>query len=240
MCCGEIGWQLGAQAMQSNLSGSDFATANGRDQVFVTAGFFRRVDCGLQGGVVWDHLHDDWHYGLDLSQIRGEVSWLFGCNHEFGLFFNTGLDEDEVDSFIVDQVGGQEPYTAEATDLLAFFYRHQFDDCGMTYGRLWVGVTGERLVFEGETNHPPRHASNVCAAVGADVHVGLGDHWALESGFAYIVPSRDTIGAAIEESWNIGLNVVWYPHGASNGTCKSYFRPLLNVADNGTFFTNFR
>jgi hypothetical protein len=119
------------------------------------------------------------------------------------------------------------------------FYRHQFDDCGMTYGRLWVGVTGERLVFELENNHQPRHESKSAAAIGADIHVGLGEHWALESGFSYLIPSRDSVGAAIDESWNIGINVVWYPHGVTNGTCKSYFRPLFNVADNGTFFTNF-
>jgi len=54
------GAQLGARATQNNGSGAAF-TADERHQVFVTGGFFRRVDYGLQMGLVVDYLNDDWY-----------------------------------------------------------------------------------------------------------------------------------------------------------------------------------
>jgi hypothetical protein len=38
------------------------------------------------------------------------------------------------------------------------------------------------------------------------------------------------------ESWNVGVSLVWTPFGGcKRGT--NYYRPLFNVADNGTFVT---
>ena len=44
-----LGGQVGFRATHSNLSGAEF-TNETRNQAFVTAGLFRRVDVGLQGG----------------------------------------------------------------------------------------------------------------------------------------------------------------------------------------------
>ena len=65
--------QVGYRGVSSHYSGASFAE-DSRDQGFLTAGLFRRVDWGLQGGAVVDILFDDWYYNsLTLTQLRGEL-----------------------------------------------------------------------------------------------------------------------------------------------------------------------
>ena len=85
---GCLGGQIGFRATQSNLSGSD-ASDDTRRQAFVTAGLFRRVDVGLQGGVVVDWLSDGWYRDVDLVNLRMELSWMIDGTHELG-FWGTG------------------------------------------------------------------------------------------------------------------------------------------------------
>lgn len=244
-----IGWQFGVQGTQSNFGGQGWLSDDERNQVFVTAGFFRRVDCGLQGGVVVDYLRDEWFYDFSLSQIRAELSWVSGGCCEFGVFANMSNGEDtsevSINSGQIDNLplNDGDELTADATELFAIFYRHHFGDCGQTYGRIYLGITGDRgsiladFVDEGAS-----------AVIGADMHICLSDSWALETGFTYLPASDDgTVGfddgdpiaiGALQESWNIGINLVWYPHGQTYGQCRSYYRPLFNVADNGSFLTH--
>lgn len=256
-CCTlGIGWQIGLQAVQSNFSGTGPNFPDGgffdeiegypddRKQLFLTAGLFRRVDCGWQWGIVYDHLHDDFYYDLDFKQIRGEISYLHHGYHELGFMFNVSTGEDtseEITYFATDFA-----IVGEATDLYAIFYRHQFDDCGLTNFRVFVGMTDERGTLEeavagAQSNlsyYFADHADTVgsSAVFGADVHLGLGRHWALETGFTYLTAANENHAA--EESWNVGFNFVWYPHGHSGGTCRGYYRPLFDVADNGSLLTH--
>ena len=57
--------------------------------------------------------------------------------------------------------------------------------------------------------------------------------------FIYAAPRGDDTVADprfARESWNLGLTMVWTPCARNNG-CPNYSRPLLNVADNGSFLT---
>ena len=72
--CGLFTGQVGLRATQNNFYGSPIFDDR-RDQLFVTAGLFRRVDYGLQGGLVFDALREDWYIKTDLSQLRGELSF---------------------------------------------------------------------------------------------------------------------------------------------------------------------
>ena len=92
-CFGALGTQIGLQATQSNLSGAEF-TDETRHQLFLTGGLFRRVDWGLQGGLVFDYLSDDWYANTSLAQLRGELSWVFPCLHELGFWFSASTEED--------------------------------------------------------------------------------------------------------------------------------------------------
>jgi len=65
----------------------------------------------------------------------------------------------------------------------------------------------------------------------------LGCDWALQGGFAYLIPEEETgqVGRGhAEESWNIAVSLVWYP-GARSAMGTDYYRPLFNVANNGSF-----
>lgn len=66
---GQLGSQLGMRFTQTQLEGTN-AGHDSRQQTFITAGLFRRVDYGLQGGLVVDYLHDDWLYKADLLQFQ--------------------------------------------------------------------------------------------------------------------------------------------------------------------------
>jgi hypothetical protein len=227
---GLFGLQVGARTTQSNLSGAAFAAetfpaapnfySDGRYQFFGTAGLFRRVDWGLQGGVVFDILSDNWYTSTTLTQVRGELSWVFPCSHELGFWATASGGSDTQETlFDNQQVGIQE--TWEPTDLFAFFYRHRSSAVPGAEGRIYAG-------FSGSSD----------GLVGLDWRLPLSESVALETGFNYLVPQESntgTFGGGHEtESWNMGISLVWYP-GHNSPTKSNYFRPLFNVADNGTF-----
>ncbi len=214
-----IGMQLGYRGISSNYSGASFSE-DSRNQGFFTAGLFRRVDWGLQGGLVVDVLTDDWYYDtLELTQLRGELSWVYPQHHELGFWFTTATKNNDVQSALV--VNGQRSLlieTYEATDLLAFFYRRRFEEVGGGYGRLFAGFTGSS---EG--------------LIGADFKLPLMPSVALQTEFTYLVPKDGSNRVAhLQEAWNVGISLVWYP-GRRKAVGKDYFRPLFDVADNGNF-----
>lgn len=211
---GCLGGQVGFRATQSNLSGSD-ASDDTRRQAFVTAGLFRRVDVGLQGGVVVDWLSDGWHRDVDLVNLRMELSWMIDSTHELG-FWGTGGTKNASDLEPNEQIGEW-----ETTDLYAFFYRYNFGDCEPGNARVFAGWSdqGDGLI-------------------GADARLPLSATWALETNFTYLIPNEGQgIGFAADhaqESWNVAMSLVWYP-GRRWGQGDPYYRPLFRVADNGVF-----
>ncbi len=228
-----LGWQVGLQGVHSNFSGAgtDYygGVTDDRNQLFFTGGVFHRVDCGLQGGVVLDYMKDDWHYDVDVAQVRGELSYLRGDCYEFGFFFNAGVHDGTGYSWLLDNVPGVSPYfTVSGTDVYAAFFRHHFDDCDYSFARLYLGLTGNRNFIYGASQ-------SGSPIFGADAHIGLGEKWAIESGFTFVASTDGGLEAAQQENWNIGINMIWYPHGLRANTNRRYYRPLFNVADNGSF-----
>jgi len=221
---GELGMQLGAQFVHSNFNGGDFpgglSTNVQRDQIFVTGGLFRRVDWGLQGGAVVDYMFDDWYMESSLVQVRGELSWMYPCDHEIGFWFASGTQRDAFSAqFGTSTVTGE----SQATDIYAFFYRRRFDDCGTNEGRVFAG-------FSGESD----------GIIGADLRMRLTDAWALSAEYTYLIPEQSTSSVArVEESWNLAIGLVWYPSCLS-GRKNNYYRPLFNVAGNGSFMVDRR
>ena len=215
-----VAGQLGVRAVQSNFRGAEF-TSDERRQVFVTGGLFRRVDWGLQGGVVLDYLHESWYLDADFVQIRGELSWVFPGHHELGFWFtSSNQTETVVSSFATGASDLPRTETYAATDLHAFFYRFRADDCGGLTGRIFAGFTGQSD-----------------GLLGADWTLPLRDTWALRSNFTYLIPQEGRgAGGHMEDSWNVGLSLVWRPGGGF--ARHQYFRPLLEVASNGTFFVD--
>jgi len=217
--CGEIGWQLGVRTTQNNLSGASFSQLE-HDQTFVTAGLFRRVDWGLQGGVVVDWRNESWYFSGNFLQLRGELSWVFPCRHELGFWFTSEAGDDQVLATVVTNNQAavlQETYGS--TDLYAFFYRRRFGECDASLARVFAGFSGE-----GD------------GLVGADTIVPICGNWGFQAAFSYLVPNEGKgVGIAAghaQESWNLALSLVFTP---GCFTSNNYYRPLFGVADNGNF-----
>jgi len=211
-----ISMQVGLRATQTNASGAEFTNDN-RRQVFLTGGLFRRVDYGLQGGVVVDYLHDDWYYEVNVLQLRGQLSWMMDPCNEFGYGFMTALQDDVSSGFIRFPGNPAElvQIAFEPLDQHRFFYRRHF------------GQAGAFEMFAGFTNDED-------GLLGMSLEVPLIDGLSMRSGFTYLNP--DFSGGQIdnqEETWNIGMGFVWYPCGT--GARSKYDRPMFSVADNGSF-----
>ncbi len=116
---------------RDNLTGASF-TNETRHQVFVTGGLFRRVDYGLQYGVVVDYMNDDWYFQGNLVQLRGELSWRTEGCHVYGFQYHAGVRDDSLTTFVRDGAGGTFNSTVnfEPTDQYRFFYRRLLKQSG--------------------------------------------------------------------------------------------------------------
>ncbi len=222
-----VGWQVGWRGTQTNFQpasleiGGTTISKNARDQNFLTTGFFTRAfeGRGLQGGIVYDYMHDSWFENTDVAQLRYELSYVWGY-HEFG-FWGASNIADDLAIF-----GRQtpDPLVASTLSLYTGFYRVQFGDANEF--KVWGGGTG-----------------NQDGIIGALVRTPLHPSLAVESTFTYIIPNRNhevTVGTPGDEStfapsaWNLGINLVWYPANRSRRSLASPYRPLFEVADNGS------
>ena len=190
---------------------SEFENIDGsRQQSFLTAGVFHRPWCdqGWDDGIVFDWLHDDFFgNSFDICQLRGQLGWQWNRCNEIGFWFAANVSSD---------LGFQ------TLDQYNFYYRRQF--CSGGDVRFWGGFTGGN------------RSSTSGGMFGADFEAPLAKRWALDGGFNYFIPSAGAgNGGFSEESWNVGFSLVWYLGGTAQ--CYSPYRPLFNVANNGSLIT---
>jgi len=216
-----LGWQIGWRGVQSNFQpatiqvGGTTISKNARDQNFLTTGLFTRAfeGRGLQGGVVYDYLHDSWFDNTDISQLRYELSYVWGY-HELGFWGASNIGDQSAPFGPVTRRQG----VASTLDLYTGFYRVQFGDANEW--KVWGGGTGESDGIIGTIVRAPMHRS-----------------LALEGTFTYVIPGRSrTIESSnfSPSAWNVSVNVVWYPAARSRRSLASPYRPLFDVADNGS------
>ena len=222
----KFGYQLGVGVVHSDFSGhqaaeDDLFRRADRDQVFFTGGLFKRAPCGgLQGGVVFDLLHDRFYARANLRQIRTESALVFSCGlREIGFWGAFGVSDDRLDLFD-DGPNGDGIVLLKPKDTYSLFYRRHFSGGGQ--GRIWAGLSGM-----GD------------ALVGGDCRIPIGTNWALENSFTYLIPNGGRSEAAqAEETWNVSIHLVWYPCKQARCAINSPFHPLFRVADNGLFLLN--
>ena len=133
--CGVFSGQVGLRATQTNFDGNEF-TAEDREQLFVTAGFYRRVDYGLQMGIVWDILHEEWFTEVDLVQLRGEFGWVYPSGSTLGFRYATNL-QDDVNSGLFNGVAFTNLIHA-TDDNYRFFWRYDAPNGGYGDNVRWV------------------------------------------------------------------------------------------------------
>ena len=222
-----IGWQVGARGVQSNFQSTTVTTpggrlqTNARDQVFVTTGFFTRAfeGRGLQGGAVYDYLSDSWYDNSDVSQIRSEISYVWGY-HEFGYWGAHNIGDQSTIFGPIRRNSG----VASSLDMYCGFYRLQFGDANEW--KVWGGAV-----------------DGGGGLVGSMLRAPISRSWALESTFTYVIPDKsktvtiDEQGSSITfapTAWNLGINLVYYPAARARRSLASPYRPLFEVADNGS------
>jgi hypothetical protein len=218
-----VGYQIGANFLQSNFIRPDPVTldtgetfrASSRDQAFVTAGIFRRALCGgLQGGVAYDYLHDNYYVQYDLQQIRSDISWVFPCC-EIGYYGAYGVSTAR-------PAGLNEKLAP--TDMFTVYVRHQFENGGE--GRIWGGATG-----------------NGDGILGGELWIPLGRGFALENRVNFLIPNstptsvRDNSGQE-RESWGLMIQLVWYPGRSALCQQRNPYRPLFSTADDSLFMVD--
>lgn len=214
----DISSQFGVRTSQSNLWGATFTTER-RYQVFVTGGFFRRVDYGLQYGLVLDYLNQDWYFQSDAMQLRGELSWRCDSCDTFGFQFMAGVRSETSDTVVHDIQGAPINSTVgmEPTDQYRFFYR-----CPILR-------SGEFTGFGGWTDH-----SDV--VLGTKFNLHLFPRLLLGTDLTYLIPTEGRLSGGNEhESWNVAMGLVFRPGGNRNRGSRRYQLPMFDVANNGTF-----
>jgi len=208
---GELSGQVGIRSVQTNFNGNAFTPEN-RDQLFITTGFYRRVDYGLQAGIVADILHEEWFSENDLVQLRGEASWVFDGRRSFG--------QDDITSGVFN---GNEftNLVTSSDDNYRFFLRSERLSSG--YGELFVGWSDLDQTV-----------------VGLDFDVAVTERVGVQAGFTYYLTDEglpdgttNLLGGNADESFNVFVGFVLRPRGRSY--YDTYNRPLFSVADNGSF-----
>ena len=226
-----LGWQIGARGTQTGfgsqqVSGGGAAPAliEARNQQFVTTGLYTRAfeGRGLQGGAAFDYLNNTGFVGTaDIKQMRGEISYVWGY-HELGFWgaFNAGKGLGFFDNNTQNTFENNTVHTYNA------FYRVQFGDANEW--KVWGGASHEGQGYVGSILRAPMTRS-----------------LALEGTFAYLMPGESKQVGPIRGitanftpmAWNLGINLVYYPRGRSRRSLASPYRPLFDVADNGTMIT---
>ena len=205
-----LGYQVGATFLQSDLNGNlvNGVQTKERDQQFLTAGVFRRAHdgYGMQGGAVFDYMHDNYYVKYNVSQIRAEISYLTLPGHEFG-FWGAFSVKDATTTL------NGAPISYQTINMYNGFYRYTFRNGAQ--GRMWGGGTDTKQ-----------------GVIGADFRLPLSNKWDVWGWYNYLIPSSNGFVGATQQGWNLTLNLVWYPGRRACGIHNTPFRALFAPADN--------
>lgn len=220
-----IGYQVGATFVQSDLNGN---VVNGlqnkaRDQQFFTAGLFRRAHdgYGLQGGFVYDYMHDNFWAKYSVAQIRVEIGYLTFEGHEFG-FWGAFSIHDGHDVVTPGGAGGGigagTPLGFQTIDMYNGYYRYTFDNGAQA--RMWLGGTDSKT-----------------GIIGSDFRLPLSNRFDLWGWYNYLIPGQQGYVGMNGQAWNLSMSLVWYPGRKACGTHNTPFRALFAPADNNWLIT---
>lgn len=215
-----LGVQVGSAVNYANNALPVLKAVNGttdRVQSFTTVGLFQRTDFGLNWGVGYDFLAEDYYRSLTFGQWRGQIGHQIGPDNEVGIW--TAIRSFGDNARVAGQSFRLKPITQGN-----LFWRHVWGNESVT--RLWVGLAEEHGRFL--LGAPARATAHHPFTFGADLYVPLTDHFALFGEANFITPNdTGTVTAT--------LGVAFYPGGRAKSAGRSRFAPLLPVANNTTF-----
>jgi hypothetical protein len=216
LTCGLLSGQFGFRSVQTNFNGGQYSPEN-RDQTFITAGLYRRVDYGLQGGVVADILYENWFTETETVQIRADLGWVWPGGTTFGFRYADNVQDDNQPATI--NGVSINSLNTSSEDYYRFYLRREIP-AGGSFDMSLGWTDSNQTIFASETDLP---ITNKIAAQ-ATVTYYLNDD---------AVPANSgQMGGNLGEAWNIGVGLAWRPQGRAH--YRSYDRPLFNVADNGS------
>jgi hypothetical protein len=222
--------QAGFQAIQSNINGFDkfkYDEPNNKksgNQIFATVGVFKRLTTRpYQGGAVIDYSYDDFLGKVNLAQLRYELSARTFTNLEYGLIGTVGIADDSnwgtnmrgdmfFDTF-------EEKYSFKSQTTYQLFLRKYTAIGNSVEARLGATSYGD-IIFSGNAVFP------------------LTDRFSLNGGFAMLAPKSRPEGLERwrRETWNVSVGAVFYFRGGAMTKIGNPYRPMFDVAGNGSFF----
>lgn len=215
-----LGIQVGSALNVSDNAVRVLRSVNGtRDRVqsFTTVGVFQRTDFGLNWGIVYDFLAEDYYKSLVLGQWRGQIGHAIGLCDEVGVWAAVRNFGDN--ATVAGQSLSLKPITQGN-----LYWRHVWGNETVT--RFWVGLAEEhgRFVLVAPGNSSVHHPF----VFGADLYVPLTDRLAIYGEANFITPNdTGTVTAT--------MGIVFYPGGRAKGVARGRFAPLLPLANNPTF-----
>ena len=211
---GSLTAQYGIRAAQS-----DFFAPSVRNQVFMTAGIFKRFDfAAFQGGAAVDWLRDHGEWGtVNLRQMRCELSTRYFNDWECGFLGGLNVFRDRPTTPKMLTPTGQ--LAVDAHDYYLLFVRKHLASGGQV--ELRCGSTS--------------HGDFILGALG---EVAISDRLAVNGGLMMLAPSSGEIGTRhYRESWSMSMGVVLYFRGGAMFRQANPYRPMFDVAGNNSFFT---
>jgi hypothetical protein len=194
-----------------------------RTQSFTTVGLFQRSNIGLNWGLGYDFLFEDYYKSLHFSQWRGQVGFDVTANDEVGVW---GTLRDRGDSA---SLAGLD-LALRPMDQANLFWRHVWGNGTAT--RIWVGMAeghGRFILKFGQDNPSIHHP----LVFGADVFVPLTQRLSLYGEANFVTPNDSGTVTAT-------FGFAFYPGKTAEDAARSRFAPLLPVANNPTFAVDLR
>lgn len=219
--------QAGFRAIQSGICGNTVTNNSSRNQFFVTAGLFKRISTyPLQAGAVIDYLNDDLMGKTSVSQARYELSARTFSNLEYGFLGTVGLSKQSNASsnFRGNLYYGTagNTYSIQAQQSYQLFVRKHFAFGGSAEVRSGATENGDALL----------------AAAG---EFPVSDRVTFNGGFSALIPKEGHgRNGWKREAWNVSVGIVFYFRGGATAKTNNLYRPMFDVAGNGTFYNRFQ